>query len=154
MKSRLYLPLLFTVAVLPACLNTGNPVTAPTCTPINLQQASVSGDTITTTTNLRYVETAEGTGATVESCGRVGVHYTLFVDGNRVESSRDTNQPISFVPGYGQLIAGFEQGVIGMEVGGQRTVIVPPSLGYGNTAGHPFQNSTLVFDLEVVSFQQ
>lgn len=152
MKLRLYIPLLLTVAVLPACL--GDSPVAPTCTPITLQQASISGDTVTTTTDLRYIDTQVGEGAAVESCRAVAVHYTLFVDGERIESSRDFNQPIQFVPGFGRYIAGLEQGVIGMRVGGQRRLIVPPSLGYGNQPTHPLRESTLVFDIEVIAVQQ
>jgi FKBP-type peptidyl-prolyl cis-trans isomerase len=147
MKPRLYIPLLLTVAVLPACA--GDSPVGPACTPITIQQASMSGDTITTTTGLQYIETQLGTGAVVEACRAIVVHYTLFVDGERLESSRDTNQPVRFTPGSGQLIAGFEQGVIGMRIDGQRRLIIPPSLGYGNTAGHPLSASTLVFDVEL-----
>lgn len=121
-------------------------------------QASVSGDTITTTTGLRYIEGAPGTGSAVEWCRTLAVHYEGFLlDGTKFDSSRDRDQPLVFATGFGALIDGFEQGVIGMRASGTRRLIIPPALGFGseprrNEAGEIVVpgNSTVVYDIEVL----
>lgn len=136
--------------------------TAESCTPVPFDQASVSGDTIITTTGLRYIEGAAGGGAAAQWCTNVGVHYTAYLlDGTKFDSSRDIDRPLVFTPGHGALIDGFEQGVIGMRAGGTRRLIIPPALGYGaepvrNGAGDIIvpANSTLVFDIEVLGIAQ
>ncbi|MGC4085297.1 MAG: FKBP-type peptidyl-prolyl cis-trans isomerase [Vicinamibacterales bacterium] len=103
-----------------------------------------------------------GTG-TQATAGRViTVHYTGWLysataagnKGTKFDSSRDRNQPFQFTLGAGRVIAGWDQGVVGMKVGGQRTLIIPPSLGYGSqgTSGIP-GNATLVFDVELLNVQ-
>jgi FK506-binding protein 2 len=73
-------------------------------------------------------------------------------DGTKFDSSYDRNQPYPFRLGAGQVIAGFDQGVVGMRVGGKRRLTIPPNLGYGNEArqGIP-ANSTLIFEIDLVS---
>lgn len=127
------------------------------CTPTNFSIASVSGDTTITTTGLRYVEGAAGSGDEVAWCEPVIIHYTGYLlDGTKIDSSRDADIPLPFRPGFSGVIEGLEQGVIGMRSGGTRRIIIPPELAYGaGTRQRDGQvvippNSTLVFDVEVV----
>jgi peptidylprolyl isomerase len=92
-----------------------------------------------------------GTGATAVAGDTLTVHYVLTVNGNKVQSSYDTNSPFTFRLGTGAVIQGWDQGVPGMRVGGKRRLTIPPSLGYGNTPQNGIPaNSTLVFDIELV----
>jgi FKBP-type peptidyl-prolyl cis-trans isomerase FkpA len=98
-----------------------------------------------------------GEGAAAVNGSRVTVHYTLWLydpaqpesKGQQRESSR-TGSGFTFVVGVGQVIRGWDQGVPGMRVGGQRRLILPPSLAYGGT-GNELSNASLVFDVELLS---
>jgi len=102
-----------------------------------------------------------GTGAALDWCQVVLVHYDGYLlDGTKFDSSRDLGFPLQFEPGIGDLIDGFEQGVIGMRETGRRRLIIPPELGYGSQplrdAGGTIivpANSTIVFDIELVDIQ-
>lgn len=137
-------------------------LTAPSCTATALTQTSVSGDTVTLSTGLRYLEGTTGSGAPAEWCVQLVTHYTEYlVDGTRLDSTHDFDRPLVFTPGLGDLIEGFEQGVIGMRNGGTRRLIIPPQLGYGseaqrNSAGEIVipANSTLVYDIEAFNIPE
>jgi FKBP-type peptidyl-prolyl cis-trans isomerase len=94
-----------------------------------------------------------GTGATAAAGDVVNVHYVgTLTNGTKFDSSYDRGAPYTFQIGAGRVIAGWEQGVPGMKVGGRRRLTIPPSLGYGNQAYGPIPaNSTLVFEIELVS---
>jgi FKBP-type peptidyl-prolyl cis-trans isomerase len=94
-----------------------------------------------------------GTGATAAVGDTVSVHYVgTLTNGTKFDSSYDRGQPYAFRIGAGQVIAGWDQGVPGMKVGGKRRLTIPPSLGYGSQAYGPIPaNSTLIFDIELVS---
>ena len=104
-----------------------------------------------------------GNGATATVGQKVTVHYTGWLydaaapdhHGKKFDSSRDRNEPFGFPLGAGRVIKGWDEGVAGMKVGGQRTLIVPPQLGYGaRGAGSVIPpNATLVFDVELLSVQ-
>ncbi|HEY6093332.1 MAG TPA: FKBP-type peptidyl-prolyl cis-trans isomerase [Gallionellaceae bacterium] len=101
-----------------------------------------------------------GTGATAVAGSNVTVHYTGWLydeaapdhHGKKFDSSRDRGTPFRFALGAGMVIKGWDQGVEGMKVGGQRTLIIPPGLGYGaRGAGSVIPpNATLVFDVELL----
>ncbi|MDP2736117.1 MAG: FKBP-type peptidyl-prolyl cis-trans isomerase [bacterium] len=88
--------------------------------------------------------------------GRVAVvHYTgTLPDGTKFDSSRDRGTPFSFLLGAGQVIEGWDLGVEGMKVGGVRKLTIPPALAYGNVPGHPLQEETLVFEVELLNVVQ
>jgi FKBP-type peptidyl-prolyl cis-trans isomerase FkpA len=109
--------------------------------------------TITTASGLQYEEMRAGTGATARSGQDVVVHYTGWLtDGRKFDSSRDRGQPFSFGLGAGQVIAGWDEGVAGMQVGGLRKLTIPPQLGYGEfgAGGVIPPNATLVFEVELL----
>ena len=94
-----------------------------------------------------------GTGATAASGDLVTVNYVgTLTSGAKFDSSYDRNQPFTFRLGAGQVIAGWDQGVVGMKVGGKRRLTIPPRLGYGSQANGPIPaNSTLIFEIELLS---
>ena len=96
-----------------------------------------------------------GTGAVAASGKTVTVNYIgTLTDGKQFDSSYDRKQPFTFRLGQGEVIKGWDQGLIGMKVGGERKLVIPPSLGYGSqsASGIP-ANSTLVFDIKLEKIQ-
>ncbi|MBN2094352.1 MAG: FKBP-type peptidyl-prolyl cis-trans isomerase [Candidatus Zambryskibacteria bacterium] len=93
-----------------------------------------------------------GNGTEVRSGDLVTVHYSLSLsDGTAIQNSKDFGVPFQFTLGVGEVIQGWEQGFVGMKVGGVRTIVIPPELGYGaNQAGPIPPNSTLVFTVELL----
>jgi len=93
-----------------------------------------------------------GQGAEVKTGELVSVNYILSLsDGTIVQNSKDFGQPFQFTLGAGEVIPGWEQGFVGMKVGGVRTIVIPPELAYGsNQAGPIPPNSTLVFTIELL----
>jgi FKBP-type peptidyl-prolyl cis-trans isomerase len=106
-----------------------------------------------TPSGLRYQEMTPGQGKVATAGQKVSVHYTGWLpNGEKFDSSRDRNQPFSFTLGAGEVIAGWDEGVAGMKVGGRRKLVIPPDLAYG-TAGAPPDippGATLVFDVELL----
>ncbi len=102
-------------------------------------------------TTLQSVDIIEGTGAEVLATSTITFHYTLmsWSDGQVLESSWTSGQPAVFP--LTQLIAGWQQGLPGMKVGGRRLLVVPPSLGYGVIPGHPLETETLIFSLDILA---
>jgi FKBP-type peptidyl-prolyl cis-trans isomerase FkpA len=108
---------------------------------------------ITTASGLQYEEVRVGTGAAARSGQDVVVHYTGWLtDGRKFDSSRDRAEPFAFPLGAGQVIAGWDEGVEGMQVGGMRMLTIPPQLGYGEwgAGGVIPPNATLVFEVELL----
>jgi len=113
----------------------------------------VTGSPTTTPSGLQYWDIVVGNGATAKPGIMVKVHYSGFLtNGQKFDSSRDRGQPFIFPLGEGQVIKGWDEGVAGMRVGGQRQLRIPPELGYG-AAGAPGAippNATLIFDVELL----
>lgn len=116
------------------------------------------GDTVTTASGLRYIDLKVGDGAALQVGQTVSVHYTGWTasDGKKFDSSHDRGQPMQFPVGTGRMIPGFDEGVMSMNIGGKRLLILPGDLAYG-PRGNPRAgigpNATLLFDVEVVSAQ-
>ncbi|MCP4806001.1 MAG: FKBP-type peptidyl-prolyl cis-trans isomerase [Proteobacteria bacterium] len=101
---------------------------------------------------MRITEVRVGTGKTAEPGHAVTVHYSLMLgDGTLVDSSYSRGTPFTFDLGAGQVIAGWDIGVVGMQEGGRRQLMVPPELGYGIKGAGPIPGyATLLFDIELV----
>jgi FKBP-type peptidyl-prolyl cis-trans isomerase len=113
----------------------------------------VNGPPTTTASGLQYWDIVVGTGATAAPGSMVKVHYSGFLTtGEKFDSSRDRGEPFSFPLGAGQVIKGWDEGVAGMKVGGQRQLRILPALGYGATGagGTIPPNATLIFDVELL----
>jgi peptidylprolyl isomerase len=94
-----------------------------------------------------------GTGSEATTGRNVQVQYTgWFPDGAMFDTSRDTGQAFSFTLGQGRVIPGWDEGLVGMRVGGQRKLVIPSDLGYGDSGyGDIPPHQVLVFDVELVS---
>jgi FKBP-type peptidyl-prolyl cis-trans isomerase len=109
---------------------------------------------------LKYTDNKVGDGAIATPGTKVSVHYTGWLDkdgakGAKFDSSLDRGQPFQFTLGAHQVIAGWDEGVAGMKVGGERTLIIPPELGYGarGAGGVIPPNATLIFDVKLLRVQ-
>ena len=123
------------------------------------QQAAPKMET-SNMTELIKTDVKLGTGDLATAGKNVSVHYTGWLydaaaadhHGKKFDSSRDRNEPFEFPLGAGRVIQGWDQGVAGMKVGGQRTLVIPASMGYGarGAGGAIPPNATLVFDVELL----
>ena len=112
---------------------------------------------MTTPSGLQIIDNKVGTGATPQSGQICVMHYTgwLWVNGSKgakFDSSVDRGEPFEFAIGVGQVIKGWDEGVMSMKVGGKRTLIIPPALGYGarGAGGVIPPNATLIFEVELL----
>ncbi|KZE31486.1 peptidylprolyl isomerase/FKBP-type peptidyl-prolyl cis-trans isomerase FkpA [Crenobacter luteus] len=105
-------------------------------------------------TELIIEDLVVGEGAEARTGQEVTVHYTGWLtDGTKFDSSKDRSQPFTFPLGAGYVIKGWDQGVVGMKVGGQRKLTIPAELGYGarGAGGVIPPHATLVFEVELLS---
>ena len=112
--------------------------------------------TITTPSGLSYKDIKVGDGPSPTKGQTVTVHYTGWLDNaerTRFDSSKLHNKPFSFPLGEGHVIAGWDEGVQGMKIGGVRKLIIPPALGYGEegAVGVIPPNATLIFEVELLA---
>jgi FKBP-type peptidyl-prolyl cis-trans isomerase len=127
-----------------ACTQSASPTT---------QGLSVKTTEVTMPDGLKFTDDQVGTGAEAQKGKTVSVHYTgWLLDGTKFDSSRDRNQPFLFPLGQGRVIKGWDEGVAGMKVGGKRTLVIPPDLGYGasGAGGVIPPNATLKFEVELL----
>lgn len=106
-----------------------------------------------TATGLYYRDVVVGTGAVVANGQLLAMHYTGFLtNGSVFDANTAGDVPLTFTLGAGAVIAGWDQGIVGMKVGGKRQLIIPPDLGYGASGSGPIPgNAILVFSVDVVS---
>jgi peptidylprolyl isomerase len=111
-------------------------------------------DETTMPSGLRYVDTLVGDGPSPTAGKTVRVHYTgTLTNGKKFDSSVDRGRPFEFTIGIGQVIKGWDEGVMSMKVGGKRQLIIPAALGYGSRGAPPDipPNSELIFDVELLA---
>ena len=115
---------------------------------------------MTTETGLKFIDTTTGTGASPKSGQTCVMHYTGWLSdggakGQKFDSSVDRGAPFEFPIGMKRVIAGWDEGVATMKVGGKRTLIIPPQLGYGarGAGGVIPPNATLIFDVELLAIK-
>jgi FKBP-type peptidyl-prolyl cis-trans isomerase len=104
----------------------------------------------------QIVDLKAGTGPAAKVGDRVSVHYTgTLTNGTKFDSSRDRGQPFAFPLGQGRVIRGWDVGIVGMQVGGQRKLTIPPEEAYGSrgAGGVIGPNATLVFDVEMLKIE-
>ena len=139
-----------------ACLGPGNPAYSQ---PSGSPPAPTSSKLDAKGKELQKLDVKVGSGTEAVKGKAVVVHYTGWLydpgtsqKGAKFDSSRDRNVPFGFVLGAGRVIRGWDEGVQGMKVGGQRTLIIPPDMGYGESGagGVIPPNSTLIFDVELI----
>ena len=115
-----------------------------------------------TITELQKTDLVVGAGPAIAEGQGAVVHYTGWLyepsaqdhKGNQFDSSRERGQPFRFTIGQGKVIQGWDQGVVGMQVGGQRRLVIPADLGYGARGGGPIPpNSTLLFEIELLAIE-
>jgi peptidylprolyl isomerase len=131
----------------------------PTPVAIRMASAQTAGKKpMTTASGLQIIDSKEGTGATPKTGQTCVMHYTGWLyengqKGKKFDSSVDRNEPFEFPIGQRQVIAGWDEGVASMKVGGKRTLIIPPALGYGarGAGGLIPPNATLMFDVELLA---
>jgi len=108
---------------------------------------------ITTVSGLIIEDISVGSGDEASEGQIVSVHYTgWLIDGKKFDSSKDRNDPFEFGLGQRQVISGWDEGVVGMRIGGTRKLTIPPELGYGarGAGGVIPPNATLVFEIELL----
>ena len=111
----------------------------------------------TTPSGLQYEDTKEGSGASPKTGQTCVMHYTGWLwenktKGKKFDSSVDRGQPFEFPLGQGRVIKGWDEGVATMKIGGKRTLLIPPGLGYGarGAGGAIPPNATLLFEVELI----
>ncbi|HEY5762907.1 MAG TPA: FKBP-type peptidyl-prolyl cis-trans isomerase [Rhodocyclaceae bacterium] len=112
--------------------------------------------TTTTASGLIIEELEVGSGETAAAGMHVQVHYTGWLtDGTKFDSSKDRDEPFDFPLGGRRVIAGWDEGVAGMQIGGKRKLTIPPQLGYGarGAGGVIPPNATLIFEVELLAVE-
>lgn len=141
--------LLLVAVVIPACTQKETKTTADK----KAEPASAAANAVKTASGLSYVDLVQGSGPSPTAGKSVKVHYTGWLEnGTKFDSSVDRGEPFVFTIGAGQVIPGWDEGVLTMKMGGKRKLIIPPQLGYGaeGAGGVIPPNATLVFEVELL----
>ena len=141
------------VPTLPEPAETKEPTRVPTKAPVKTAKLSPIPKVAT---SMIVEDIKAGSGARAEPGNTVSVHYTgTLTDGTKFDSSLDRGDPFSFTLGNGQVIQGWDNGVVGMKVGGERRLIIPADMGYGERGSPPVipPGATLVFTIELLGVQ-
>jgi len=132
----------------------------PKPTPVPEAAKKSESKMTTTPSGLQYEDTKVGTGASPQKGQTCVMHYTGWLwengaKGKKFDSSLDRGTPFSFPIGQGRVIKGWDEGVATMKVGGQRTLLIPPDLGYGSrgAGGTIPPNATLIFEVELLEIK-
>ncbi len=125
-----------------------------------LSESADAQNVVTTPSGLKYIDVKVGTGASPRTGQTCVMHYTGWLyengkKGEKFDSSVDRGEPFEFKIGMGQVIRGWDEGVATMKVGGKRTLIIPPALGYGarGAGGVIPPNATLLFDVDLLAIR-
>ncbi|ACM21433.1 peptidylprolyl cis-trans isomerase lipoprotein, FKBP-type [Geotalea daltonii FRC-32] len=141
--------LLLVAVVIPACAQKEPKVSEPQ----KADSASAAANAVKTPSGLSYVDLVPGNGPSPAAGKPVKVHYTGWLEnGTKFDSSVDRGEPFVFNIGAGQVIPGWDEGVMSMKVGGKRKLIIPPQLGYGTAGagGVIPPNAKLIFEVELL----
>lgn len=115
--------------------------------------SSYGGDTITTTSGLKYIVLKKGSGKKSQAGKMAEVHYTgWLIDGKKFDSSKDRDETFEFPLGAGMVIQGWDEGVALMRIGDKFRLIIPPDLGYGDKGAGEIipPGATLIFDVDLI----
>jgi FKBP-type peptidyl-prolyl cis-trans isomerase len=139
------------LSIFSACKQGDAPKSNSSESTMNDKAGTTSSDKmIKTPSGLQYEDLVPGSGASPSPGKKVVVHYTGWLtDGKKFDSSLDKNEPFTFVIGAGQVIPGWDEGVMTMKIGGKRRLVIPAALGYGaaGAGGVIPPNATLVFEV-------
>ena len=161
-KYLLIVGIFFVVTILFLLRNTfkGNelpptPSVSVTATP-QPSESVKNNKTIKLDNGLEITDLTDGYGQEARAGNAVKVNYAgTLTDGAKFDSSYDRGEPLSFILGAGQVIQGWDIGLLGMKVGGKRRLVIPPELGYGSRDHGPIPaNATLIFEVELLAVQE
>ena len=131
---------------------------AATTSDATTQASAEETAAVKSVSGIKIEDVREGDGKIAQKGDTVSVNYlgTLASNGQKFDSSYDRNEPFSFKLGSGQVIEGWEKGILGMKVGGKRILTIPPEKAYGESGAPPVipPNATLKFEVELVDVEE